>query len=285
MNSALIKTLAAAGIPMTAEPVPGTCTVCGVTTLPQYVGATGGWWAPSVCGVAWMPGDGEPKGCQGAQDHAAWREEERQHRQERRLVAAGFPSKKKGLRRKMAFDPPPFLLNFEREGGDHCAACLFGATGTGKTTALAGAARVYLERGWGVRYATESQILSSLRPQDDRHKTDKAKVTPRTLEWWAERELLLIDELCGPKLTTWGVGEISEIINERYDSERPLIVATNATPEIIRNLYGERLVDRLKEMGGGSMATAFVEMVWSWRHPDANGRPTRRRLPGMEAPQ
>ena len=137
------------------------------------------------------------------------------------------------------------------------AAFLHGDYGTGKTTQLILACLHYLRRDWSVRYATQDEILVSLR---------KSSATPRSIAYWTGFDLLVIDELGYGLSTDWQRAQVFAIVDARYRSQKPLVVASNYTldemmtkPPLRRGgldsanmttYLGQRTVDRLLEMSG-----------------------------------
>lgn len=254
---------------------PGSCKRCGVRVQPRHEEVLDRWWTPPLCGEPWVPG-AAVVGCQGRVDAEEWGERVKQQDWERRLTGAGLPEDKPKLRAKMGHPLLPQLTRFERPTPDSTAAwglTLIGATGTGKTSALVSAARHYLTREdpWRVRYITEAALMHSLRPQ--------GKLPPRReLEFYHDFELLLVDEI-GQDSTAWAVAQMGRLLDHRYESGRPIVLASNFGPGGLERVYGQRFVDRLLEMGGGRQEEAFLGLAFSWRHLDAKGRPTQRPVP------
>ena len=46
------------------------------------------------------------------------------------------------------------------------------------------------------------------------------------------------------------MGDVFDVINERYENLRPTIILSNLTTEEIRAYLGDRVYDRLRENGG-----------------------------------
>ncbi|MEO1266838.1 MAG: ATP-binding protein [Myxococcota bacterium] len=228
---------------------------------------------PPLCGQSWRPG--EPIiGCQGRIDAEHWTETYAAAEWDRRVTAAGIPAKAHKLRAKMEFPAPESLLQFEAPSPGSTApwgCVIIGATGTGKTTAMVSALAHYLRRhpAWRCRYITEQQLAKSRKPQG-------RLPARRELSYYAEMDLLLIDEV-GRETTEWVASEMNELLDARYQSGLPIIMASNLGPKGLEDVYGQRFCDRLLEMGGLTMEGAYLAMAWGWRVP--KGQPIRRPIP------
>ena len=60
--------------------------------------------------------------------------------------------------------------------------------------------------------------------------------------------LLVLDDLGAESSKDWGMGQIFEIIDRRYNECLPTLITTNLLPKEIGNRMGERTADRLREM-------------------------------------
>jgi DNA replication protein DnaC len=64
-----------------------------------------------------------------------------------------------------------------------------------------------------------------------------------------EPDLLILDEVGLQKNSDWEHEKLYEIINGRYEREKPMIVMSNEDIDGLRAFLGERCVDRLREKG------------------------------------
>lgn len=159
-----------------------------------------------------------------------------------------------------------YLREVVAEVFDPFGAFLHGGFGTGKTTQLILSCVHYLRLGWSVRYATQEEVIASLR---------KGSEEPRSVEYWNSFDLLAIDELGYGLTTDWQRAQVFAVVDARYRARKALLVASNFTPTDMMappsaqgGLFGgsakmtpylgQRTVDRLMEMtgafpiGGGS---------------------------------
>ena len=130
------------------------------------------------------------------------------------------------------------------------------------------------------QFTTATGLLESLRPRPD---VDENDVMHRYLTV----TYLAIDDLGSERLTEWGADRLFEVVNERHNNLRPLIVSSNLTPDglakrINRQLgdqSGDRIVERLIE---SCTAIAISDNAPNWRltpvkhssstrHPASNG--------------
>ncbi|ADU50155.1 IstB domain protein ATP-binding protein [Thermaerobacter marianensis DSM 12885] len=68
------------------------------------------------------------------------------------------------------------------------------------------------------------------------------------LEAYAERRLLVLDDLTGTTWSPQAQRQLYVLINRRYEAELPTIVTANMGKERMERLFGADLVDRLNEM-------------------------------------
>lgn len=118
---------------------------------------------------------------------------------------------------------------------------LHGPYGTGKTHLLAAIAWSLVDRGIGAFYVVVPDLLVKL----------QATFNDGSDETFAERfkrikdaDVLLLDDLGAEKSTEWAMAQMFDLINSRYLSEKPLVVASNLTPAQIGGRVGSRLGDR-----------------------------------------
>lgn len=134
-----------------------------------------------------------------------------------------------------------------------------GAVGLGKTHLAAAIAMHLLSKEHTVVFGTVTSLLGRIRSTYDDNRESERDVMRRLMRC----ELLIIDDMGKEKVTDWVQQTVFEIINTRYDDNKPLIITTNMTIPEIRNKYnenGEALVDRIFEMCKGVQLTGR-----SWR--------------------
>ena len=68
-------------------------------------------------------------------------------------------------------------------------------------------------------------------------------------------QLLMLDDIGTEPATFKEYGyeyaPFAKIVEERYNRRLPMVVSTNLSGEEIRTIYGERTIDRIKEMSVG----------------------------------
>ena len=67
--------------------------------------------------------------------------------------------------------------------------------------------------------------------------------------------LLVIDEVGATKPTEFELATLFNVINGRYEQQKPTVIITNLKPSELAEAIGERCVDRLRE--GGGIAVKF----------------------------
>ena len=71
----------------------------------------------------------------------------------------------------------------------------------------------------------------------------------KVLERFADIDLLVIDEIGVQFGSDTEIMYLSEIINDRYEREKPTILISNKTPEEICTYLGDRIIDRFRDGG------------------------------------
>jgi DNA replication protein DnaC len=151
-----------------------------------------------------------------------------------RGIDSVIPAKFRGV----SFDRPPVTQMNEivvRRVREYCGSIeqnivsgrglwLYGSSGTGKTTLAMLVSRTALESGRSVAIYSLPKLLSRIR---------------RT-----------IDDLGAESRTEWVLEQLYALVNERYESQRSLVVTTNLEEQELEDQIGARVVSRLVEMCG-----------------------------------
>ncbi|WP_238538480.1 ATP-binding protein [Nitrolancea hollandica] len=154
---------------------------------------------------------------------------------------------------------------------------LTGPFGTGKTALMVDTLRrLVLSRGEASGYQTNpgrlgcfmtaTGLLQSLRPHDGSRESDDARLVR-----YQRVRYLAIDDLGAERLTAWGADRLFEIVNERHNELRPLLITSNLSPSALASRWnaqvgdgeaGDRIVNRLIE---SCDVLAFGEDAPNWR--------------------
>lgn len=129
---------------------------------------------------------------------------------------------------------------------------LMGCAGVGKTFLACAAANDVLRRGGRVLFTTAAGMLSDIK----RSFVSEGGEYEATAKYMRTK-LLILDDLGKEQATDWAQSKLFDVINERYENYRPLIVTTNysmaalverLTPRSGDGVTGSAIVSRLVEM-------------------------------------
>jgi DNA replication protein DnaC len=175
-----------------------------------------------------------------------------------RGVASVIPAKYRGV----GFDRPPILtmdptvVGVVREYVDAIeenldsgrGLWLMGDVGTGKTTLAMLVSKHALEAGRTVAIYSLPQLLSRIR------RTYEAEAGEASYLEFFERltsvDLLHVDDLGAEKRSDWVLEQLYAIVNQRYESQRAVVVTTNLEESALEEQIGPRTVSRLVEICG-----------------------------------
>jgi DNA replication protein DnaC len=175
-----------------------------------------------------------------------------------RGVASVIPAKYRGV----SFERPPItdldstVVGVVREYVDDLEArleagrglWLMGDVGTGKTSLAMLASKAALEQGRSVAIYSLPRLLARIR------RTYDADVGEQSYLEFFERltavDLLHLDDLGAEKRTDWVLEQLYSLIDERYESQRSIVVTTNLDQSRLEEQIGARTVSRLVEICG-----------------------------------
>jgi DNA replication protein DnaC len=175
-----------------------------------------------------------------------------------RGIDSVIPAKYRGV----SFERPPVTQMNEivvRRVRDYCGSIednigsgrglwLYGSSGTGKTTLAMLVSRTALEAGRSVAIYSLPKLLSRIRRTFDAEAGEQSYSD--LFERLATVDLLHIDDLGAENRTEWVLEQLYALVNERYESQRSLVVTTNLEEHELEEQIGERVVSRLVEMCG-----------------------------------
>lgn len=117
---------------------------------------------------------------------------------------------------------------------------LIGQTGLGKTHLSTSVARLLIERGFDVVYASAQDIITAF---EDRRFGGNYESCAE--ERFAEADLLIIDDLGVELSNQFTVFCIYTVLNSRINSRRSTLISTNLTQGELRSRYADRITSRL----------------------------------------
>jgi DNA replication protein DnaC len=123
---------------------------------------------------------------------------------------------------------------------------LTGDVGTGKTTLAMLVSRHAIEAGHTVAIYSLPRLLARIRRTYDAEWNEDSYLS--FFQRLTSVALLHIDDLGAEKQSDWVLEQLYTIVDERYQTERSLIVTTNLGVEELEKQIGQRTVSRLTEM-------------------------------------
>lgn len=123
---------------------------------------------------------------------------------------------------------------------------LCGTTGTGKTHLALAIANVVLD----THYVVYSTAIKALRSVKATYSKGSTQTEQDAINHFVRPDLLILDEVGVQYGSDAEHNILFEIINERYEAMKPTILISNLNLEELRELLGDRVIDRLKENGG-----------------------------------
>jgi DNA replication protein DnaC len=185
--------------------------------------------------------------------------ETRLRRGRNRGVASVIPRKFQGV----SFDRPPvsteiapmvvqFVRSWVDDMEENLAAgrglWLMGDTGTGKTTLAMLASKAALEDSRSVAIYSLPKLLARIRQTYDAEPGGDSYLS--FFERLTSVDLLHIDDLGAEKRSDWVLEQLYALVNERYESQKSMLVTTNLDPQQLEEQIGPRTVSRLVEICG-----------------------------------
>lgn len=207
---------------------------------------------------------------QRARDEQIQREEAEKHQAamlERKLGASLIPRRFQGKtfdqfhagtpkQRKVLATCQAYAENFRDNYDAGRCLILLGKPGTGKTHLAASIAdHVIRSASASAVYRTVSGILTYIKGSYDR---DVEYSEAEAFASLVKPALLIIDEVGATKPTEFEQATLFQIINGRYEEQKPTVVISNLDPHELPAALGERCVDRLREGGG-------IALVFDWK--------------------
>lgn len=123
---------------------------------------------------------------------------------------------------------------------------LSGKTGTGKTTLAMLVSKTALESGKSVAIYSLPKLLARIRRTYDSEPGGDSYLS--LFDKLTSVDLLHIDDLGAEKRSDWVLEQLYALINERYETERSMLVTTNLEHDQLKEQIGPRTVSRLSEI-------------------------------------
>ena len=222
------------------------------------------------------PGDGAQASCPfGVCDGSGWIlgpedvarpcecRERRMSRRRARGVASAIPRKYRGV----SLDRPPLsdmaadrmrapvynaVKEFVEQIGERLDAgdglWLMGDVGTGKTTLAMLVSKAAAEAERSVAIYSLPRLLARIRRTYDAEAGEQSYL--EFFERLTSVDLLHIDDLGAEKRSDWVLEQLYAIVNERYETQRSVVVTTNLDQTALEEQIGPRTVSRLVEICG-----------------------------------
>jgi DNA replication protein DnaC len=187
--------------------------------------------------------------------------EERLNRGHNRGISSVIPARYRGV----SFDRPPvsdmardletvravnhvrdFVGNLDAKLAEGRGLWLSGGTGTGKTSLAMLVSKRALEAGRSVAIYSLPKLLARIRSSYDSQPGGDSYVA--LFDKLTSVDLLHIDDLGTEKRTDWVLEQLYALVNERYETERAMVVTTNLGLEELEKQIGARTVSRLGQM-------------------------------------
>lgn len=227
------------------EPTTRRCPHCGAQLEPLTLPALFGSKEPHVIG--WKPCQ-----CEGARRERAERlaaEEEQRRREEEEKRRRAY--EKAGIKPRFIGAESPMAAGIIEGVRSGVGAYICGPVGTGKTHLASAVARMAVDEGMSVRVTDMLGILAAFKATYGGEGSEDA-----VLGRLSRCRLLVIDDLGKEAPTEWTLGQVFRVVNDRYETMRPVIVTTQfGKSDLIRRLarHGDAetavaIVSRLSEM-------------------------------------
>jgi DNA replication protein DnaC len=123
---------------------------------------------------------------------------------------------------------------------------LFGDTGTGKTTLAMLISKAALEAGKSVAIYSLPKLLARIRRTYDSEPNGDSYLS--FFERLVSVDLLHIDDLGAEKRSDWVLEQLYALVNERYESQRSMLITTNLGHLELEEQIGARTVSRLAQI-------------------------------------
>jgi DNA replication protein DnaC len=184
--------------------------------------------------------------------------ERRVSRARSRGVASVIPAKYRGL----GFERPPiteldatvvgvvreYIERLDENLRQGRGLWLMGDVGTGKTSLAMLVSKAALEHGRSVAIYSLPRLLARIRRTYDAEAGEQSYL--EFFERLTSVDLLHVDDLGAEKRSDWVLEQLYALVDERYESQRSIVVTTNLEQSSLEDQIGARTVSRLVEVCG-----------------------------------
>jgi DNA replication protein DnaC len=186
---------------------------------------------------------------------------ERLNRGRSRGISSTIPARYRGV----SFDRPPvsdmardlqtklavsqvraYIDDLDNQLAEGRGLWVFGGTGTGKTTLAMLISKAALEAGKTVAIYSLPKLLARIRRTYDSEPGGDSYLS--FFERLTSVDLLHIDDLGAEKRSDWVLEQLYALVNERYDSQRSMLITTNLQHDELEEQIGSRTVSRLAQI-------------------------------------
>ena len=147
-------------------------------------------------------------------------------------------------------------------GEGHRVLVLCGGTGAGKSYLLEAIGRYALELGRTVRYETSTALLDQLQAT---YNPETPGTFQNLMDWYQTRSVLLLDDVGAETSTEWRISQLTDIIEQRIQYNRSLVVTTNLNRTEMIDRLGPRIGSRLFATNPNVPVTLVVTTAKDYR--------------------
>lgn len=135
-----------------------------------------------------------------------------------------------------------YAENFEEIKANNCGLLFWGDTGTGKSFFAGCIGNALVDKGYSVMATSITRLINQLFAAENKN---------TLLRELCGYDLIIIDDIGAERSTDYATEQVYTVIDERYKSNKPVIITTNTEPQELANatdIQRRRIYDRLLEM-------------------------------------
>ena len=177
----------------------------------------------------------------------------------RRLIYADMPITKRTFENfeVRAGTEGCYTASREFASGDpgYAGLTITGPVGNGKSHLLQAIGWEMMPQGYAVKYVCVGDLLQKLRDT-----YDPASQVQFASLWdsYQRASVLLLDDLTeNPRPTPWAQGQMERLVDSRYRDGSPWVITTNLTLEVMAEVWGWRVADRIFDEHSGIVRVVY----------------------------